>query len=1159
MALKITCPHCSQPRRLHSPYPLPGSEVHCRSCGRVLSISYPPGMVEKLRGKGVQFAEPVSLGVDADHFIAPPPDQPLPRDPAPPDPGLQPPPGFGAQETALFNRDWREDADVDKTQPSIAPPKAPAPTPEPAPAPKPPRPPTFKQTISPAQEKPAPRVPPTRERKPRQAAPTPPPPRKPRKPSKPEEPARPEKPPRKKRSLLGRLLRVALVLTLLGAVVGAGGGYYAWWHYGQDLPTVATLQNYTPPTVTTIFDRKGRLIGEIYEKRRYVIEKEQLFPLEDVSAADSDACAQECLSAEGVESAYQCTDCKIPRHVVDVFIAAEDANFWTHGGVDYEGILRAIVRNVSQGKKAQGASTITQQVARNFLLTNDKTFERKIREVILAGRVEETFTKEHILYLYMNQIYLGSGAYGVEAAARTYFGKSAYQMTLAEAAILAGLPQRPSDYSPHRNWDKARGRQTYVLRQMLQKGFIDQATHDKALAEVVEIKKADNEFMTQAPYFTEHARRYLVETYGFDKVYNDGLVVNVTMDLDLQKVAQEAVVSNVNLADNRRGWRGAVETLEGASIQTWLDTQEEALREEVAQSVLRVAAKDGEGGYGPKPAQSTLEEGRTYETVLTEVTQKHMIAGIGRHRVIIPRSWTAWAYDVNPDRSWRYRKQDDLTNAFSVGDRLQVTVEHLDSQEADNLKGYDPAKGLPAGRVYQAPLLQGAMFSYRLTDGAVLAMVGGVDFEDSEYNRAIQASRQVGSTFKPIVYAAAIQSRQFTAGSMVQDAPTVFNVLGGKLWKPGNYGGDYLGNITLRRALQMSRNVCTVRVLDKLGLEPVYQLAGPTLRIGYDEPSCSRTHVPADAECEGTMTPSAVSGMAWCEYCDATSCPLVEAELPTVRKNGEDIPVGDPKTCLDEPFEQGGRKWCHSCDVNLRACDWLPIQEIPSSDPCQDARKDDSGQIWCRTCDLSMGLGSSSLTMVELSQAYSVFATYGHLVEPHFIESVVDRDGTVIEEFEAPAEWPEVMDPSAAGIAHWMLREVATGGTAARTNRLGLHVAGKTGTTNDFFDAWFVGYNPDIITSAWVGFDKPQSIGSSFTGGKTALPIWMDYMTVAAPKDKDRPFPAIPGVRMVAIDESTGNVANGGRVMPMLPGTAPTNVVGDIGQSSAEDILTEDF
>ncbi len=1090
-------------------------------------------MVERLRQRGATFAEPIPLTVSEEPRSAPPPPPPQQRPQSP-----------AGDETAVLPRKWR------------APPDAPTEAPPP--------PVGMGRTISPRSESPrsesprseSPRSESPRSESPRAAAPPPARPQRPEKPRRaPDAPGKPPKKPRKKRSLFRRMMRAAVLLTLIGAVLGAALGGGIWWKYSQDLPTFEILKSYRPPTVTVVYDRNGKLLGEIYEKRRYVLPKEQLFPLREVPESETAECVSEC-QARGLLP-EQCA-CHIPRHVMDVFIAAEDANFWEHGGVDYEGILRAIGRNLSQGKKAQGASTITQQVARNFLLSNEKTYERKIREIILSGRVEEAFDKEHILYLYLNQIYLGSGAYGIEAAARTYFGKPAFQMTLAEAAILAGLPQRPSDYSPHQHWDKARGRQGYVLGQMLKKGYINQATHDAARAEPVNIVERTNEFLLQAPYFTEHVRRYLVETYGFDKVYNDGLVVHATCDLELQKVAQKAVVENVTSSDNSRGWRGAAETLEESRIAGWLAEQEAALTTAEGNATLTVGP-DGVGGYGRPPATSTLVVGKRYPAVVLEVEEKHAIVGVGSHKAIIPRSWAAWTYTVNPERSFRYRSQDNLKNALKRGDLIEITVEFLDSSEADNLKGYAPAAGLPAVKLYQAPLLQGAMFSYRLSDGAVLAMVGGVDFENSEYNRATQARRQVGSTFKPIVYAAAIASRKFTTGTLVQDAPTVFQTLGNKLWKPGNYGDDYLGNITLRRALQMSRNVVTVRVLDKLGLEPVYELAGPALRIGYNEPSCSRRHISSTEECVGTATPSPVPGMVWCESCDATSCPLVESEIPRIWKDGEQIPVGDAKQCLDEPVEQAGRTWCHSCDVNLRVCDWLPLERIPETDPCVDARQDGDGQVWCRTCDLSMGLGSSSLTMVELSRAYSAFATYGRLVEPHFIESVVERDGTVIESYKPPAEWPQVMDPAVAGIAHWLLREVATGGTGAATNRLGIHVAGKTGTTNDFFDAWFVGYNPDVITAAWVGFDTPASIGVSFTGGKTALPIWMDYMAVAAPKDQDRPFPPIPGVVTVSIDESTGKVANGGRAMPMLPGTSPQNVVGEIGQTTAEDLLSEGF
>ncbi len=920
--------------------------------------------------------------------------------------------------------------------------------------------------------------------------------------------------------MMGALLAVGLMAGL--SAVGVVG--WAFWHYGQQLPTVEALGRYEPPTVTVVYDAKGRRMGEIYEKRRYVTPLDQ-----------------------------------IPKHLQDAFIAAEDNNFWTHGGVDYEGIVRALGRNLSRGRKAQGASTITMQVTRNFLLTRDKTYERKIKEILLSWRLEETFTKEHILYLYLNEIYLGSGAYGVEAAARTYFGKHVQDLTLAESAILAGLPQRPSDYSPHRHWDKARARQEYVLNQMLAKGYIDGSTHRAALDAPVDITVEENEFLTTAPYFTEHIRRYLVDTYGFDKIYNDGLSVETTCDLDLQRTAQDSLVKGVVWADEQVGWRGPIEKVPAAQVAERLAQQEQELREEASRAILRVGP-EGIGGFGPAPAGSTLQVGRRYTAIVLEVEAKHAVVGVGRHEVLIPTSWTTWAVDPNPDRSYKGRSLKDLREALAVGDAVSVDIEGLDPSAFDNLKGYAPARGLAVARLRQAPELQGALFAYRLSDGAVLSMVGGTDFGGSEYNRATQARRQVGSTFKPIVYAAAVATRKITAGTLVQDAPLVFQTIGDKLWKPGNYGEDYLGNITLRRALQLSKNVCTVRVLDQIGLDPVFDLAGPKLRIGYDDPLCKRTHVPEGAACEGEVSASPVKGMQWCESCDPTSCPLVLADSQTVVKDGQTFPVGEPKECLDEPQVIDGQRWCHSCDVNLRVCDWLPLERIPDTDPCVDARRDASGQTWCRTCDLSMGLGSSSLTMVELARAYSAFATYGKLVEPHYINKVIDRDGTVIEAWEPPrGGWPQAIEPGVAGVAHYLLREVATGGTAAKSNSLGVQVAGKTGTTNDFFDAWFVGYDPEVIAAAWVGYDQPRSIGQSFTGGAAALPIWMDYMKAASPRGAGRSFGPIPGVEMVPIDEKTGRVATGGRSIPMLPGTAPTNVVGEIGQLSTEELLTTDF
>lgn len=423
------------------------------------------------------------------------------------------------------------------------------------------------------------------------------------------------------------LWKLGLGFILLSGLGGVGAGMAVYQSFKADVPSVEELRDYTPPTVTTLYDRNGKLLGEIYEKRRYVREYE-----------------------------------RFPEHLVNSFLAAEDANFWQHSGVDFMGIVRAVIRNALKGKKAQGASTITQQVARNFLLSSEKTYTRKIKEAILAQRIEETFSKEHILYLYLNQIYLGSGAYGVEAAARVYFGKHVEDLTLPESAIIAGLPQRPGDYSPHRHWKKARARQEYVLGQLKAKGFIDEATYTEAINTKVAVVKEENQFLKQAPHYTEYVRRYLVETYGHEKVYNDGLEVVTACDLDLQKVAQDAVYEQVAKAGRSQGWEGATKTLKESEIQGFRDKQEEALREASAPTGLIVAEQEEEGsGPYPAPTESTLVEGTIYDAVVLEVSQKHAFVGIGKHEAIIPLSWSQWGYEPNFERSFKRRILRDLT------------------------------------------------------------------------------------------------------------------------------------------------------------------------------------------------------------------------------------------------------------------------------------------------------------------------------------------------------------------------------------------------------------------------------------------------------------------------------------------------------------------
>ena len=1145
MALKITCPKCSNPNRLTEPYPVSGGVIECANCGFPLTITYPAKTLEKLKAKGARFrTEPEKNSSPAN--ASPPKKQEEPK--------------------------------KEKPTPTTQRPPPPEPKSEPVPEPQ----------------------------------------------SKEEPPN--EKPKKKKRSLIKRLFIYSLYTMVFFGLIGAGIGVYAYNYFAEQVPTVETLREYTPPTVTVVYDRNNEVLAEIYENRRYV------------TSIDN-----------------------IPKHVQDAFIAAEDANFWNHTGVDYMGIARAVIRNALKGRKAQGASTITQQVAKNFLLTSEKTYTRKIKEAILAQRIEQTFDKNHILFLYLNQIYLGSSAYGVEAASRVYFDKHVSEITRAEAAILAGLPQRPSDYSPHANWEKARVRQMYVLNQLKNKQFISQEEFETSKNEVVRITKKENQFRKQAPYYTEHVRRYLVETYGSKKIYNDGLEVVTACDLKLQKEAQQSLKKNVERADRSSGWRGSLSlvglgadfTLDNKKIKVhsvqkdsvvaqaglkkgdevlftpkkrtnvpkrallrylranqgkkvqlsvqrgkstqnisftvpkitddaitkWRDQYDEELRRKEVANIWFVAdLKSEKAGPHPLPEKSSIAPSQRHRAIVTKVTKDYFLVGIGKHTAMIPYQFSKWTYDPNPLRSYKSRYNKDMTKAVTVGDIVLVEVAYTSIDEAREDKSLEKATRrafkkykkkekdpLFLARLLQQNKLEGAILSYRMTDssqtekdkGAVLAMVGGTDFGKSEYNRATQAIRQVGSTFKPIVYASAIESKMFKTSSILPDLPLTYATLGDKLWKPGNYGGEFMGNITLRKALMLSRNSCTILVLENLSWEKIYEMAGPKLGIGFSTPTCTRKHIPVTETCDGTTTPSTVANMQWCEKCIPESCSLISKDRTYIKSSS--VP-DNTFACMNDPMQKDGSSWCRSCDVNLRVCAWIDLEELAPRDSCIDARME-NGKIKCRSCDMSMGLGSSSLTMVELARAYTAFGTYGTRIEPYYIERVRDRDGTVIEEH-IPTEPEQVLDPSVAYITHWLLTQVATGGTAARSNRLKLSLAGKTGTTNDEIDAWFVGYNPDIIAAAWVGYDQPRPMGVSFTGGATALPVWMDYMAAAVPKDdpeKNRRFPTHGGVSWVKIDETTGMKALDGVSMPFLPGTEPTNVAGVVGQKTSEDLLINDY
>jgi penicillin-binding protein 1A len=611
-------------------------------------------------------------------------------------------------------------------------------------------------------------------------------------------------------------------------------------YFAHGLPSIETLKNYKPSTITKFFSEDGEIISEFFLERR------EVFSLD-----------------------------RIPNHLIQAFISGEDTRFFHHKGLDYIAILRALLKNIFSGEVVQGGSTITQQVVKSLLLSPERSFSRKIREAILAFKIEKYLSKDEILFLYLNQIYLGHGAYGVAAAAEDYFGKPSEELTLAESALLAGLPQAPSKNSPYNHPEQAKRRQAYVLHQMVEGGFISSGELMKAVQTPLKLRSVPNPSIETVPYFVEHVRRYVEEKYGKDGLYKNGLQVYTTIDTDFQKTAQEAV--------------------------------ESGLKE--------------------------IEKRQKYLSVDMPLT------------------------------------------------------------------------------------LEGSLICFDLETGFIKAMVGGRDYKKSQFNRAIQARRQTGSAFKPIVYASALD-KGYTPASIIVDSPIIFT-WGNQKWKPKNFDGKFLGPTTLKNALTHSINVVTVKIAQNIGVDYIQEYA---------------------------------------------------------KKMGISSPLHD---------------------------------------------------------NLSMALGSSSISLYELTKAYAVFANQGNSFKPIFIKKILDRDGNLLEENlplfspKEPSDEERILSPQTAYLMTHLLESVVQNGTGWRAKALGRPVAGKTGTTDQFLDAWFIGYTPELITGVWVGFDDERTLGENETGARAASPIWVNSMSKIL---KDRPIKdfSIPeGIEFMKVDSKTGQVSLG--------------------------------
>jgi len=760
------------------------------------------------------------------------------------------------------------------------------------------------------------------------------------------------RPRRKRRGLLGKLLLLCLVGAAACAI--AGGGVILWM--SRDLPRFDKLVDYAPREATRVYAADGTLVATFHEELRTVVPPEE-----------------------------------IPEVLKRAILAAEDAEFYQHEGLDYRGIARAFLKNLISGQTKQGASTITQQVVKTFLLSPERTYERKIKEIILARRIEENLTKDEILYLYLNQIYFGHGRYGVEEASRHYFGKGVKDLTLGEAAMLAGLPQSPARLSPITHPERAKQRQLYVLGRMLENGWITQAEHDREAK--APIRVAERPAPAPGPYYVEEVRRWLVEEFGNETVLTGGLQVHVGMDVEVQRAADRALRNGLVSYERRQGWRRPARLT---------DEQRALVEKRIERAGDRLI--DVRTATPVDPAPGLLIAG-----AVEKVSAAGITVWFGTRSLEIPAAETRWTK----------KKPADLV---AKGDVVLAEVAAVDGKKI----------GL---KLAQVPEVEGALVAIDPATRRVRALAGGWDFERSSFDRAMQARRQPGSAFKPFVFGAALESGRWTAASAVIDAPETFrDPWTGKEWKPRNYERDgFEGTMTLRTALAKSKNTVAVRLISELGVDAVIDFSR---RAG------------------------------------------IASDLPE---------------------------------------------------------------------NMTLALGTGEVTPLELANAFATLASGGLAGDPVLVDRVYDREGKLL--YEARPRLRPAISPAIAYVLGEMLQAVVTEGTARGARVLGRPAAGKTGTTSDGRDAWFAGYTPDLVAVSWVGYDDHRPLGRGETGGRTALPAWIELMQAAHEGKPPREFPMPAGVERVRIDRTTGLLAAEGATgdeaveVAFVAGTAPTEQV----------------
>src|ERR1700716_1057847 len=806
---------------------------------------------------------------------------------------------------------------------------------------------------------------------------------------------------------IGFLFAAGTVVFLVGVAAAAG----LIWHFSKDLPDYSQLQDYEPPVMTRVHASDGALLGEYSKERRLYL------PIQAV-----------------------------PKMVINAFLAAEDKNFYEHGGIDFSGMARAAVlyaQNYGSNRRPQGASTITQPVPKNFLLTNEVSFTRKIKEALLAMRIERTYSKDKILELYLNEIYLGLGAYGIAAASLVYFDKSVNELTIAEASYLAALPKAPAALHPVRNRERAIERRNYVVDRLLENGWIKQADADKARKDPMTVTSRSNAaHIFAGEYFAEEVRRDVFERYGEKKLYEGGLSVRTTLDPKLQVMARKTMTAGLVTFDEAQGWRGPVSKLD-ISGDWGVKLADVKSLSDISPWRMAVVLETSD-----QSARIGFQPGRELGGAVAKERQTGIITLDG----------VKWAKAAaGPARG---KTPTNVSQVLAPGDIIY----------ADPLIAKDGSRVEGQFRLRQLPEVSGTMVVMDPWTGRVLAMVGGFSFDQSQFNRATQAYRQPGSSFKPIVYSSALDNG-YTPSTVVVDAPIEIDQgQGVGVWRPDNFSvGHYRGLTTLREALKWSLNTVTVRLAQDVGMPLIGEYAK---RFGvYDE-------------------------------------------LPNY---------------------------------------------------------------------LSYALGAGETTVMRMVTAYSMFANGGRRVKSTLIDRIQDRYGRTIFKHDArecrgcdAAEgWknqPEpqlvdrreqVLDAMTAYQIPSRMEGVGQAGTATVGRDVGKPIAGKTGTTNDEKDAWFIGFSPDLVVGLYLGYDKPRSLGRSAQGGHTAAPIARDFMKLALADKPAIPFRVPAGIKLIRVDSKTGMRAgpgDSGRTVleAFKPGTAPPDNYSVIGVADAEGRIPQD-